>query len=238
MAPVAPAHPATGEPAEVPLLGGRITPGVVRIGEEVRRPRGARSEFVHAVLAHLEAVGFEGAPRFLGIDRQGREVLSYIEGEVPDDLDPGHRDGVLAAAARLLRRFHDTSAGSELAGSHEVVCHNDISPVNTIFVDGSPIALIDFDMAAPGPRIRDVSHGLFLWLNLGWDGPGPGEQRRRIELWCDAYGLADRDGLIDEVRDRVEETVARRRADGDTDAADWWHAQLEWIDRHRAELGS
>jgi len=32
-----------------------------------------------ARLRHLEAVGFTGAPRFLGIDAAGREVLSYIE---------------------------------------------------------------------------------------------------------------------------------------------------------------
>jgi hypothetical protein len=31
---------------------------------------------------HLESAGFEGAPRVLGIDGSGREVLSYIQGEV------------------------------------------------------------------------------------------------------------------------------------------------------------
>ena len=221
---------------EVPLLGGRITPGVVRIGETVRRPQGAHSEFVHALLLHLEGSRFDAAPRYLGIDDQGREVLSYIEGEVPDNLDAGLQDTALVAAARLLRRFHDATAGSELAGDQEVVCHNDISPVNTVFVAGRPTALIDFDMARPSPRIRDVSYGLFLWLNLGWDGRGADEQRRRIELWCDAYDLPDREGLIGEVRDRVEETVARRRADGAADAADWWHAQLTWIDENRKTL--
>ena len=69
------------------------------------------------------------------------------------------------------------------------MCHSDISPVNTVFVEGRPRALIDFDMASPGPRDRDVSYGLFLWLNLGWDGRPPEEQRRRIRLWCGAYGL-------------------------------------------------
>jgi aminoglycoside phosphotransferase (APT) family kinase protein len=36
-----------------------------------------------------------------------------------------------------------------------------------VFVDNRPVAVIDFDMASPGPRIRDVSYGAFLWLNLG-----------------------------------------------------------------------
>ena len=218
--------------AEVPLPGGRITPGVVRVGDTVRRPVGQHSAFVHALLLHLEAVGFTEAARFQGIDAQGRETLSYIEGSVPANLDAGLTDGQLADAAQLLRRFHDATAGSEIAGSEEVVCHNDISPVNTVFVDGRPTALIDFDRARPGARIRDVSYGLFLWLNLGWDGPSPDEQHRRIQVWCDAYGLPDTRNLITEVEQRVTETVARRRGDGAEDAARWWRAQLEWIELH------
>ena len=238
---VVPSHyaandPHAAQPAEVPLLGGRVTPGVVRVGDTVRRPVGPHSAFVHAVLRHLEQVGFADAPRFLGIDDQGRECLSYIEGFVPDNLDAGLTDEQLADAARLLRRYQDATAGSALAGDEEVVCHNDISPVNTVFVDGRPTALFDFDMARPGPRIRDVSYGMFLWLNLGWDGPPPEEQRRRIRLWCDAYGLADRSDLIDEVKQRVRKTVIRRRGDGAEDAALWWQHQLEWLERHERAI--
>ena len=36
-----------------------------------------------ALLDHLERVGFSGAPRYLGSDERGREVLSYIPGEAP-----------------------------------------------------------------------------------------------------------------------------------------------------------
>jgi len=93
-----------------------------------------------------------------------------------------------------------------------------------------------FDMARPGARIRDVSYGLFLWLNLGWDGPPPDEQRRRIHLWCDAYGLADTRSLIAEVEQRVIETVARRRDDGAEDAARWWHTQLDWLELHEGAI--
>ena len=221
---------------EVPLLGGRITPGVVRVGDTVRRPVGPHSPFVHALLRHLETVGFRDAPRFLGVDDKGRECLSYIEGVVPDNLEAGLTDDQLADAARLLRRYHDATAGSLLAGHEEVVCHGDISPVNTVFVDGRPTALFDFDMARPGPRVRDISYGSFLWLNLGWDGPPPQEQRRRIRLWCDAYGLDDKTGLIDEIKERVRETVIRRRRDGAQDAARWWHYQLEWLTQHSREF--
>ena len=36
---------------------------------------------MHALLAHLAAKAFTGAPRPLGFDEQGREVLTFLEGE-------------------------------------------------------------------------------------------------------------------------------------------------------------
>jgi len=225
--------PHSGEGDEVPLLGGRVTPGVVRVGATVRRPTGSHSAFVHALLVDLEETGFRGAPRFLGIDDRGREILSYLEGVVPDDLDEGLADEQLAAAAALLRGYHDATAGRALAADQEVVCHNDISPVNTVFVDDVPAALIDFDMARPGSRLRDLSYGAFLWLNLGWDGRAPDEQRRRLRLWCEAYGLRPPEGLIDEIKQRVRETVKRSRSDGAEDAARWWYHQLGWLEQHQ-----
>jgi hypothetical protein len=47
-------------------------PGVVRVGETVRRPRGENWRFVRALLTHLRERGFEGAPTSLGSDEQGR----------------------------------------------------------------------------------------------------------------------------------------------------------------------
>lgn len=69
--------------AEVPLSGGRITPGVVRVGDTVRRPVGASSAFVAEVLGHLAEAGFVGAPRYLGLDAAGRDVLGCLPGWVP-----------------------------------------------------------------------------------------------------------------------------------------------------------
>lgn len=104
------------------------------------------------------------------------------------------------------------------------------------FVDARPVALIDFDMAKPGPRMRDVSYGAFLWLNLGWDGRSPTEQRRRLRLWCDAYGLAPPDRVIEEIKQRVTETVCRRAGDGAHDAASWWRDQLGWLEQHERRV--
>jgi serine/threonine protein kinase len=228
--------PRSREDDETPLLGGRITPGVVRVGSTVRRPVGPHSSFVHELLLALEQVGFPAAPRFLGIDDRGREVLSFIEGFVPGNLDENLTDDQLAAAAGLLRRYHDASARTTLSDGEECVCHNDISPVNSVFVDNRPVALIDFDMASPGPRIRDVAYGAFLWLNLGWDGQSPQHQVRRLRLWCDEYRLVSRENLVEEIKQRVRETVQRRASDGDSDAARWWQHQLDWLRQHERSI--
>ena len=51
-----------GSIEEIPLMGGRATPGVVRVGNTVRRPVKADAEYTDALLLHLERCGFEGAP--------------------------------------------------------------------------------------------------------------------------------------------------------------------------------
>jgi hypothetical protein len=61
---------------------------------------------VHALLRHLEGAGFDAAPRVLGIDGDGREVLTSIEGFVPYAPDVPAMiwtDEALAVAAQMLR---------------------------------------------------------------------------------------------------------------------------------------
>src|SRR3712207_2187978 len=89
---------------------GNIT-AVVRVGDTVRRATGPWTPAIHALLLHLEARGFDGAPRVLGRDPVGREVLSYLAGRTaPASLDNLRSDDVLAAVARLTRCYHDVAA--------------------------------------------------------------------------------------------------------------------------------
>ena len=181
---------------EIPLTGGRVTAGVVKVGDTIRRPPPARSAFVHAFLGHLEAIGFDAAPRFLGTDGQGRDILSYIDGYVPPELG-WWSDNQLAAAAVLIRRLHDATAGTPLAQDAEVVCHNDLSPCNVVFVDGTPSAIIDFDAAAPGARLFDVGYATWLWLDIGNSEMSVREQMRRLSLFAASYGVPTSRPLID-----------------------------------------
>jgi hypothetical protein len=64
------------------LSGGNMAGEVMRIGGTVHRNAGPWMPAVHELLSHLEGAGFRGAPRPLGTDEDGREVLTYIPGEI------------------------------------------------------------------------------------------------------------------------------------------------------------
>jgi hypothetical protein len=173
--------------AEIPLAGGDVTEGVVRVGDTVRRPVGPHSPLVHALLTHLQSAGFEGAPRFLGIDGSGREVLSYIDGEVAGrPRPPWFADETrLASIGRLVRAYDDAAAsftpppgvlldppaeppGIPAAPEYppELVGHVDITPENVIFRHGLAYALIDFDLAKPATRAEEMFNAMLWWAPL------------------------------------------------------------------------
>jgi hypothetical protein len=97
-------------------------------------PPGTYSDFVIRLLRYLDEEQFEASPRFLGLDGDGRQVLSFMEGYVAPDLDVRRWSAEeIAAAFLLLRRFHDLMAGSQLADGEETVCHNDFTPCNVVY---------------------------------------------------------------------------------------------------------
>lgn len=57
---------------------------------------------------HLTEIGFDGAPRFIGMDAQRREVLSYIPGTAvtPPYPDWALSDEALVRVAELVRAYH------------------------------------------------------------------------------------------------------------------------------------
>ncbi|NUR27548.1 MAG: phosphotransferase [Catenulispora sp.] len=212
---------AGGPAAERQELAGGVNT-VLRIGDRVHRPAGEWSASVHALLKHLEAKGFAGAPRVYGFDAEGREVIDYIAGEVPGS-EAHVSDTALAEVAALLRAFHDATLDFTPppdATWHfapripaEVLCHGDIAPYNTVFRAGHPVAFIDFDTAHPAPRAWDVAYAAYRFVQLVEDGAPAEEQARRLAVFTDAYDLpdADREALLDTVIARLHHLVGFMR---------------------------
>jgi hypothetical protein len=219
-------------PEEVALAGGATTGDVVRVGDTVRRPARPSSELVRDVLQRLERAGFDGAPRWLGVDERRRDVLGWIEGDTFTDRtrlhpyigDPRGRvtfsSEQVAAAMRLLRRYHD-------ALGDDVVCHGDFGPWNLVWRDGRPVGVIDFDAVHRGGASEDVAYALRTFIGHGLVPEPAPELVRRTHVALDAYGLTfDVPTILDREYDLAEE---RCRRNG-------WSRQLARLPLERAWL--
>ena len=199
-----------------PLATGGVT-DVVRVGDTVRRTPRPTTASVHALLRHVRSRGFVEVPEPLGWDEQGREVLSYVEGDVPDDPLPAEVTtvDVLVALARLIRRLHDAVDGwtpppgarwgaipgtpdlgdlPPLVEVPEIVSHQDYCPGNVVFRGGLPAALIDFDLARPTTRVLDAVNALYWWVPLVAPEDRPpslvdADVPARVRAFVDAYGM-------------------------------------------------
>jgi hypothetical protein len=139
--------------------------------DRVYRPTGWWTPAVHALLRHLQTHGFRYAPRVLGVDGQGREILTHIPGRsgregwaaIVDDRG-------LASFARLLRAYHDAVRGfrppagvvwactDAPLGVGELICHGDFGPWNLVWRGRQPVGILDWDLAGPGPPMDDVAY--------------------------------------------------------------------------------
>lgn len=177
---------------------------VIRVADKVLRPTGPWTPAVHALLNHLTSppIAFTSAPTAYGIDPDGREILEFIPGEVPES-DYICSDAALHTVGTMLRALHDaTTTFVAPPSAHwylparepaEVICHGDVAPYNTVFRDGLPVAFIDFDTAHPAPRLWDVAYAAFRFVPLS--DPFASTQITRLRILADAYGLTARERL-------------------------------------------
>ena len=227
----------------------RAPRAVERVGATVRRPAAPWTPAVHALLRHLEAVDFPYSPRVLGFDEEGREVLTFLEGDSgPAGWAQVTTDDGVRSAARALRAYHDAVAGWQrdpdllwasgihepgaADNPHEVVCHGDFGPWNLVWRDGQLVGILDWDFAYPAPARRDVVYAVEQLAPfrgddecvraLGFDEPP--DRRHRIEVFAEAYGLASTADLAGDVlasQRETYETVRRLAGAGYEPQATW-----------------
>ena len=193
---------------EEALMGGLIT-FPVRIQGNVHRESGPWTPSVHALLRHLEDAGFDGAPRVVGFDDVGREVLTYVDGEPGSLRFPQgllHQHGLMALG-RFIRRFHDAVTafvpapdavyriGARPLGPGEIVCHGDLGYWNTVWRGDEVVGLIDWDTAEPAPPLRDVAVAAMTTVPMHDDEWAvrvgflpPLDRRARLAAFCAGYG--------------------------------------------------
>ena len=217
-----------GAESEVPLTGGH-TPGVVRVGGTVRRPLQPGSERIHRLLLHFERCGFDGVPRFLGIDDRRREILSFIEGFAPPHNGFELSGAGVRAGAQLLRRVHDLTTGTEFSAGSEVACHPNLSQPNFIFRDMIPVAIIDWDGTRPGSRRDNFAEFLWAFVHPGMYGEGE-PAARMLRVAVDAYGWSG-PGLVDSMLTCVRH-FNKVVAPPDRGVMEWGARELAHLERH------
>ncbi len=235
---------------------------VYRRGSVVIRETGPWAPTVHSLLRHLEQVGFPASPRVVGdgFDAEGRETLTYIEGEFTQS-GPWSLDGV-AAVGSMLRALHDVTAsyippkgavwgpwfGRPLGGPERVIGHCDMAPWNIVVHDGLPVGLIDWDFAGPVDPLVELAQACWLNAKLHDDQvavleglPSLSERARQLRAMVDAYGLcsAQRHGFVDKIIEFVVHDTAWQAVDLDvtpdtTDPTAVW--ALAWRARAAAWL--
>jgi hypothetical protein len=202
---------------------------VIRVGDTVNRRAYPWTPTIHALLAHLKEAGFNHVPTPLGIDDSGREHLSYIPGASGRDGWPRVADETgLVAFAHLLRDYHDAVRSFNPPPDatwvftdapltpNQIICHNDFGPWNVVWNGTTPVAIIDWDFAAPGDPLDDVAYALEFVIPFRDDDTAlrwhafdrPPDRRRRIELFAAAYGLSTTNGLVDRVIQRQRLAIA------------------------------
>ncbi len=170
-----------GAVEEQRLAGGNAG-GAVLVDGTVRRPTGPWTPAVHALLRHLQAHGFDGAPRVLGIDEQGREVLTFLPGATIGLARPWpawvHSDEALAQVGAWLRHYHDAVAdflpprearwrtSRRLWRSGDVIGHNDAAPYNAVWKPGPA------DSTDDGQDVTVASTGQLVGF-VDWDFAAP-----------------------------------------------------------------
>ena len=183
---------------EHPLDGGNVAAGVVRVGDTVRKPAGFWTPAVDALLTHVRRAGFTGAPRPLGRDDQGRQVLEYVPGPMAMD-QPQLDEAGLHRVGQLIRSLHDASAdflpppGARWnvvipPDRADLVCHHDLAPWNLV-TGADRWVFIDWDGAGPGSRLWDLAYAMkgFVPLVSGGD---PVADAPRLRALADGYRLS------------------------------------------------
>ena len=111
-----------------------------------------------------------------------------------------------------------------------MICHNDWGPTNTVFHEGHPYGIIDFDTAAPGLRLWDIGYSAWVWLDLGNPDYTGDEQRRRLAIFCGGYGSAfcPANEIVAYVLARQTALAASATTRVQTDMATWAAKAAEW----------
>lgn len=178
---------------------------VYRVGDTVHKQKGTWWDATRQVLQHLDSVEYLWSPKVIS-DTSETTELSFIDGEtVPADLGGAGNADVLHVIGRRIRELHDALEGFRLAPGTEcvpwpvqppgdnIICHNDLSPWNTVLRDGTFSGFIDWDLVSYGTREWELAWACWRWAPIYPHGKrtrfDASDQIERCRVLLESYGL-------------------------------------------------
>ncbi len=214
---------------------------------------------LHALLTHLESVGFHGAPRSFGWDDQGRHLVEFVPGTRLDDprapaeaLDPQRLGRFVREMHDALEHFVPPTDAQWFEGipspGGDLVVHQDLAPSNIVLREDGTLAAIDWDAAAPGTRLWDLAHVAHAFAPLYSADSDLRGSTARLRGIADGYGLseADRERLVPLLAQRSARMYDYLEAMARTGAPPWnelwargvgdvWRRDAAWIRAHESD---
>ena len=145
------------------LKNGRSHKKVFKKGDLLYKEKDDRSNEIVTFLKKLEESNFTKFGRLINEDPKYL-IYEYVEGFVPDNIGRTN-DNQLYEAIKILKEYHDNVAN--LYDNKDILmCHGDLTPNNMVFVEGKPIAIIDWDSIYIGHRYEDLAYMIMTWLDI------------------------------------------------------------------------
>lgn len=220
------------------LKGGNTAESVVRLGSTVRKPATPSTPAVQSFVAHLRALGFQAAPRPLGIDEQNRQVWEYVPGSLWHSRKT-HSLSDLRRVGGMIRDLHGAAASFHVPegaqwnmryefSGHDLICHNDLAPWNLVCSD-TGWTFIDWDATAPATRLWDLA-----WTCISFP---PFEPRCDLATAASAMQSLLSGYVLDSSRysELIRLMVMRARAEYDLIVEGAKEGQQPWVKLHAEE---
>ena len=139
---------------------------------------------------------------------------------------------------KMVRQFHDIS--QKFTNSQKVICHNDLSPCNTVFQNNQPVGIIDWDSAAPGERWEDLAYVLWLWINIGSHSRTEIDILGQIKTALAAYNAdkETRENFADKLIWRMEKAITQMSPQNFQyeRTKDWVEFSKLWVQENRTKI--
>lgn len=204
------------------LKNGRSHKKVFKKGDYLYKEKDEKSGEIVTLLMKLEKSKFTKFGKLIKED-QKYLIYEYIEGFVPDNIGRTNNNQ-LYEATKILKEYHD-SVASFYDNKEILMCHGDLTPNNMVFVEGKPIAIIDWNSIYIGHRYEDLAYMIMTWLDIADPYRTFKDSIQTINRVIEEYGATSyfRQNFMDIMINRAKMNIEAAPPD-----SPWYESRKKW----------